>query len=148
MSAAADSIDSVVIAAQAADAVKAMDIVAFDVSVPVGITDAFLVASGASDRQVRSIAAEIEKQLYLPKHLKQVDREGAEEGRWVLLDYGDFVAHVMLEETRKFYDLERLWKDCPVIDLHLEHPEASSKRVEQGESQQIQDSGGMIVEGA
>ncbi|MBW3087803.1 ribosome silencing factor [Bifidobacterium sp. 82T24] len=123
MPAAQDSIDSVRIAARAADSVKATDIVAIDVSGPVGITDAFLIASGSSDRQVVAIAEEIEKQLHLRKGMDAREREGFDSGEWVLLDYGDFVAHIMLEDKREFYDIERLWKDCPDIDLKLEHPE-------------------------
>ncbi|PWG59452.1 ribosome silencing factor [Bifidobacterium catulorum] len=125
MPAAQDSIDSVRIAAQAADSVKATDIVAIDVSEPVGITDAFLIASGSSDRQVVAIAEEIERQLHLRKGMDAREREGFDLGEWVLLDYGDFVAHIMLDDKREFYDIERLWKDCPNIDLRLEHPESS-----------------------
>ncbi|PJM73142.1 ribosome silencing factor [Bifidobacterium primatium] len=126
MPAAADSIESVRIAAQAADSVKATDIVAIDVSDTVGITDAFVIASGSSDRQVVAIAEEIEKQLHIVRGIDARSREGFEQGEWILLDFGDFVVHVMLEDKREFYDIERLWKDCPTIDLQLAHPEHSA----------------------
>ncbi|RSX51448.1 ribosome silencing factor [Bifidobacterium callimiconis] len=125
MPAAQDSIDSVRVAAQAADSIKATDIVAFDVSETLGITDAFLIASGSSDRQVTAIADEIERQLHERRHLDALNCEGKTEGEWVLLDFGDFVVHVMLDDKREYYDLERLWADCPAIDLQLEHPETT-----------------------
>ncbi|MBT1176205.1 ribosome silencing factor [Bifidobacterium callimiconis] len=126
MPAAQDSIDSVRVAAQAADSIKATDIVAFDVSETLGITDAFLIASGSSDRQVVAIADEVERQLHERRHLDARNCEGKTEGEWVLLDFGDFVVHVMLADKREYYDLERLWADCPAIDLQLEHPETTS----------------------
>ncbi|MBT1165280.1 ribosome silencing factor [Bifidobacterium simiarum] len=131
MTASQDSIDSIRVAAQAADSIKAMDIVAFDVSEPLGITDAFLIASGSSDRHVVSIADEIERRLAELRGVKPLTSEGRDQGQWVLLDYGDFVVHVMYRETREYYDLERLWQDCPTIDLGLEHPEhAEAERTE------------------
>ncbi|WP_101615507.1 ribosome silencing factor [Bifidobacterium margollesii] len=127
MTAAQDSIDAVRIAAQAADSIKARDIVAFDVSEPLGITDAFVIASGSSDRHVVSIADEIERRLSEQRGIKPLENEGRDQGQWVLLDYGDFVVHVMYQETREYYDLERLWKDCPMISLGLAHPESSEQ---------------------
>lgn len=124
MAAVQDSIDAVRIAAAAADSQKAEDMVAFDVSEPLAITDIFFLASGTTPRHVLSIAEEVEKQLYMQKHRDPRHREGVEEGEWVLLDYGDFVVHVMDSQTRAFYNLERLWKDCPRIDLQL--PEGAS----------------------
>ena len=76
------------------------------------------------ERQVLAVAEEIEKDLYLKDDKRQPrSREGLTEGQWVLLDYGDFVIHVMHQESRDYYRLERLWKDCPSIDLQLEHAE-------------------------
>ena len=121
------SIDDIRIAAAAADRMKAADIVAFDVTVPLGITDIMMVATASNERQVLAVAEEIERGPYLKCGKRQPrEREGLTEGQWVLLDYGDYVIHVMHEESRKFYNLERLWRDCPQIDLQLEHPETSA----------------------
>jgi ribosome-associated protein len=104
-------------AAQAAADKLAHDIIAYDVSDVLAITDAFLLASAPSDRQVRSIVDGIEERLLRERGAKPVRREGEREGRWVLLDYVDIVVHVQHAEERVFYALERLWKDCPVIEL-------------------------------
>lgn len=104
------------IAASAAAEKLATDIIAYDVSEQLVITDAFLLCSAANDRQVRSIVDEIEEKLG-KAGAKPVRREGEREGRWVLLDYLDVVIHVQHAEERVFYALERLWKDCPQIEL-------------------------------
>lgn len=119
------SIDAVRIAAAAADRVKAGDIVAFDVSDLLAITEIMMIASASNERQVLAVAEEVEKDLYLKAGLSPRSREGLTEGQWVLLDYGDFVIHVMHQESRDYYGLERLWRDRPVIGLELEHPEES-----------------------
>lgn len=112
------SIEAIRIAATAADRLKATDIVAFDVSEPIAITDAMLIASASNERQVLAVAEEVEKDLYLYDHARSPrSREGLEEAQWILLDYGDFVIHVMHDEARAYYGLERLWRDCPPIDL-------------------------------
>jgi ribosome-associated protein len=85
------------------------------------ITDYFLIATGATDRQVHAIADEIEKQLLeRGDHRKPIGREGERELRWVLLDYGDFVVHVFQPTERDFYRLEKLWSDAPRLDLPVE----------------------------
>ncbi|NOJ59685.1 ribosome silencing factor [Arthrobacter sp. 260] len=112
-------------AAHAASDKIGQDIVAIDVSERLAITDVFLVASASSERQVNSIVDGIEEEL-AKRDLKPVRREGRSEGRWVLLDYLDVVIHVQHEEDRVFYALERLWGDCPVIDLQLEDAPAAS----------------------
>jgi ribosome-associated protein len=103
-------------AAQAASEKLAENIVAFDVSEQLVITDAFLLCSGANDRQVKAIVDEIEDRLR-EIDAKPVRREGERDGRWVLIDYADIVVHVQHEEERSFYALERLWRDCPTIQL-------------------------------
>jgi ribosome-associated protein len=109
------------IAALAAADKLAQDIVAYDVSDQLAITDAFLLCSGANDRQVRAILDEIELRLR-QAGATLVRREGEREGRWVLLDYLDLVVHVQNKEERVYYALERIWKDCPTIPL----PEAAT----------------------
>jgi ribosome-associated protein len=101
-------------AAQAAADKKADDIVLLDVSEQLVITDAFVIASAPNERQVAAIVDEVEERLRL-LDAKPVRREGAREGRWVLLDFVDVVVHVQHTEERTFYSLERLWKDCPAI---------------------------------
>lgn len=125
MSAATSTIESIRIAAAAADRIKAEDIVAFDVSDLLAFTEVMMIASATNERQVLAVAEEIEKDLYVKEHRSPRSREGLTEGQWVLLDYGDFVIHVMHEESRAYYGLERLWRDQPTIDLQLEHPEES-----------------------
>ncbi|MCW2899099.1 MAG: iojap-like protein [Streptosporangiaceae bacterium] len=105
------------IAAEAAGEKLADDIIAYDVSEQLVITDAFVLCSAGSDRQVRAIVDEIEKRMREDASTKPVRREGEREGRWVLLDFIDIIVHVQHEEDRLFYALERLWKDCPRIEL-------------------------------
>lgn len=105
------------IAAEAAGDKLADDILAYDVSEQLVITDAFLLCSAPNDRQVRAIVDEVEKRLREEAGAKPVRREGEREGRWVLLDYADVIVHIQHEEDRMFYALERLWKDCPLIGL-------------------------------
>ncbi len=101
-------------AAQAAADKLASDILLLDVSEQLVITDVFLLASAPSDRQVKAVVDEIEDVLR-ELGAKPIRREGTQEARWVLLDFGDIVVHVQHEEERVFYALERLWKDCPTI---------------------------------
>jgi len=105
-------------AAKAAADKIAQDIVAMDVSERLALADVFLIASAPSERQVNAIVDGIEEEL-AKQDLRPVRREGRSGGRWVLLDYADVVIHVQHEEDRVFYALERLWKDCPVVDLQL-----------------------------
>lgn len=125
MTAATTIIDAVRIAAAAADRVKANDIVAFDVTDLLAFTEVMMIASASNERQVLAIAEEVEKDLHLKVRLSPRSREGLTEGQWILLDYGDLVIHIMHQESRDYYGLERLWRDQPTIDLELEHPEES-----------------------
>ena len=104
------------IAAEAASDKLATDVVAIDVSEQLVITDAFVVASAPNDRQVGAIVDAVEDALRA-HGAKPLRREGEREGRWVLLDYADVVVHVQHDEERTYYALERLWKDCPSIEL-------------------------------
>ncbi|MDF2846436.1 MAG: rsfS [Oerskovia sp.] len=104
------------IAARAASDRKAEEIIALDVSEQLVLTDVFLIASGTSERQVSAIVDAVEEELH-KVGVKPIRREGKSEARWVLLDFGDIVVHVQHAEDRVYYALERLWKDCPVIEL-------------------------------
>ena len=95
------------------------EIVAVDVSEQLVITDAFVLCSGNNDRQVSAIVDAVQDAL-LGLQAKPVRREGEREGRWVLLDFIDVVVHVQHSEEREYYALERLWKDCPVIEVPSE----------------------------
>ena len=110
----AGSRELAVAAARAAADKQAEDIVILDVHDLIVITDLFVICTGTTDRQVRTIVEEVEKALKVMGH-KPVRREGEHESRWVLLDYVDVVVHVFAEEERDFYDLERLWRDAPRV---------------------------------
>ena len=105
----------VIEAAEAASSKKANRIVILDVSQLLVITDHFLICSGNNERQVRTIADEVERRLLEDQRVKPFRREGQREGRWILLDYVDFVVHVFGPEERDYYDLERLWADAPKV---------------------------------
>jgi ribosome-associated protein len=106
------------LAARAASGKLAQNIVGLDVSQRLGLTDAFLICSGANDRQVGAIVDAIEEKLF-GAGAKPVRREGDGEARWVLLDFLDLIVHVQSTEARNLFALDRLWHDCPEIDLDL-----------------------------
>lgn len=103
-------------AAVAADDKLATTIAGIDVSEQLALTDVFVIVSASTDRQVGAIVDAVEDTLR-DKGAKPIRREGERDGRWVLLDFGDIVVHVQHDDEREFYELERLWKDCPEIDL-------------------------------
>ena len=117
MGAHAESIALVKVAAHAASEKMAENRVALDVADRLGVTDAFLIVSGGSEPQVNAIVDEIVAEVLDEYSMRPIRREGFGQGRWVLLDYGDVVVHVQHQEDRIFYALERLWADCPVIEL-------------------------------
>ena len=110
------AVELTIAAARAAAELKADEIIALDVSEQLVLTDVFLIASGTNERQVGAIVDAVEEALH-KLGAKPVRREGKAQGRWVLVDFGDIVVHVQHAEDRVFYALERLWKDCPVIEL-------------------------------
>lgn len=123
MAASEETLEWARIAAQAAAELKATTIAAIDVSERLVLTEVFLVVSGSSDRQVRSLVDAMDEAL-LKAGVRRKRREGFDEGHWVLVDYGDLVVHVQQDEDREFYALERLWADCPSIGLSVEAPRA------------------------
>lgn len=112
--------DVLVLAVEAAASKTSQPTVVIDVGDLLSITDYFVIASGSNDRQVRAIVEEVERRL---KHggpgRSPRTVEGLDDARWVLMDYGDFVVHVFVEEARQYYDLERLWYDAPRLDLRV-----------------------------
>lgn len=118
MTATPEAIELARAAGRAADELNATSILAIDVSDHLALTDVFVIASADNERTVDSMVREIEDAL-LELGSKPVRREGRGEGRWVLVDFGDIVVHVQHDDEREFYQLERLWRDCPTIDLEL-----------------------------
>ncbi len=118
-----ESLEWARIAARAAAELKATTVAAIDVSERLVLTEVFLVVSGSTDRQVRSLVDAVDEAL-LKAGVRRKRREGFDEGHWVLVDYGDLVVHVQQDEDREFYALERLWADCPSIALSVEAPQA------------------------
>jgi len=112
----AGSRGAAVLAARAAADKQAEDVVILDVHELIVITDHFVICTGGSDRQIKTIVEEIEKSLREHLDVKPVRREGEGEARWILLDYVDVVIHVFAEEARDYYDLERLWADAPRVE--------------------------------
>lgn len=119
MSASAEALEMATVAAQAAAAKIATDVVVIDVSGQLVITDLFVIASASNDRQVSAIVDEVEERMRLAGH-KPARREGTKEGRWVLLDFVDIVVHIQHQDEREFYSLDRLWRDCPVVSVDLD----------------------------
>lgn len=107
------------VAAGAAAEKLGTDLIAYDVSDQLAITDVFLVITAANERQVGAVVDGVEEALR-GMDVKPTRREGDRENRWVLLDYLDLVVHIQHTDERQFYALERLWRDCPVIDLGVD----------------------------
>jgi ribosome-associated protein len=121
MSASAEAIGMATVAAQAAAAKLADDVVVIDVSGQLVITDCFVIASAVNERQVNAIVDEVEGKMRIAGY-KPVRREGAREGRWTLLDFVDIVVHIQRQDERSFYALDRLWRDCPVVPVDVDEP--------------------------
>lgn len=122
MTASAEAVTMATVAARAAASKLAQDVVVIDVSDQLFITDCFVIASASNERQVNAIVEEVEEKMRLAGY-KPARREGAREGRWILLDYVDIVVHIQHADERSFYALDRLWRDCPLIDVDLEGTE-------------------------
>jgi len=126
VSASPEAIEMATVAARAAAAKLAQDIVVIDVSDQLVITDCFVIASAANERQANAIVDEVEEKMRQAGH-KPARREGTREGRWVLLDYIDIVVHVQHADERNFYALDRLWRDCPLVPVNLDDVEVGSE---------------------
>ena len=116
MTASDQALDSLALAARAADSKGGEDLVALDVSGPLPFADVFLLVTGTSERNVIAIADEVETVLGKAGTPTR-RREGHHTGRWILLDFGDLVVHVFHREERLYYGLERLWSDCPALPV-------------------------------
>jgi ribosome-associated protein len=104
------------IAARAAATKTDADTLVLDVGDVLAITSYFVITGGRNARQVKAVAEEVEEQVALAGGPRPIRVEGLDTLQWVLLDYGDFVVHVFVDETRRYYELERLWSDVPRID--------------------------------
>jgi ribosome-associated protein len=113
-------------AAEAADAKLGTDTVVLAMTELFGVVDAFVITSGRNQRQVRTLVEEIEEQVKADGGPSPLRIEGLHDGTWVLMDYGDFIVHVFLDETREFYDLEHLWSGAPRVRWQPETPEPAT----------------------
>ncbi|PRI11735.1 ribosome silencing factor [Leucobacter massiliensis] len=111
-----DVLEELGVALRAAEGTGATAPVALRVTEQFGLADAFLIVTGSVERNVQAISDAVEDALN-EAGVRTVRREGRESGRWVLLDFGDLIVHVFHAEERDFYQLERLWQDCPLIEL-------------------------------
>ncbi len=112
-------LDLVLECARAAADKRATDLLLLEMGKKAGFTSYFLIASGSSDRRVQAIADGVNAAM-AARGLRLLGTEGMAEGRWVLLDFGDFVVHVFYEEVRRFYDLEGFWFDAPRVEIPAE----------------------------
>ena len=108
-------------AIEGADEKLSVDTVVLDLREFVDSFDALVIASGRNDRQVRSIAEEVERRIHLALGLKPTRVEGWSTAQWVAIDYGDVIVHVFDEETREYYDLEHLWSAAPAYRPAHQH---------------------------
>ncbi len=133
----ATSREAALIAARAADAKKATDIMVQEVGDLIGVTEYFVIVTAGNPRQVDAIVDAVEDDLREKARMKPMTREISKDGSWSLLDYGAIVVHVFQPEPRDYYRLEQLWNDAPIIDLaaeegfdNLEYSERIAKLIE------------------
>jgi len=116
-----EAVEMATVAARAAAAKLATDVIVIDGSDQLAITDCFVIASASNERQVNAIVDEVEEKMREAGY-RPARREGAREGRWTLLDYRDIVVHIQHQDDRDFYALDRLWGDCPAVPIDLDGP--------------------------
>ena len=114
------------LALHAAGEKKAHDLVVLDLREVASFTDYFVIASGTNVRQVQAVADEVQEQVRKHLNVKPARVEGYSSAEWILLDYGDFIFHVFEEKSRRFYDLERLWRDAARVPLPPDDPAAGA----------------------
>jgi ribosome-associated protein len=126
-----DSIESRVrLAVEAALDKKAFDLNVLSVGELTSIADYFILASASNERQAAAIADSVQEKLREQMKVKPLLVEGTTPGRWVLLDYGDFIFHIFTEDTRRFYGLERLWGDAPNMTAEFSGEFTDEERAE------------------
>jgi ribosome-associated protein len=108
--------DLAMVAARAADAKGAQDVVVLEVGDVLVVADEFVIASASNDRLVKAIVDDVERLVAEAGFSRPLRVEGLDDRHWVLIDYGDVVVHVFLDETREYYELERLWGDVPRLE--------------------------------
>jgi ribosome-associated protein len=127
-----DAIESRVrLAVAAALDKKAFDLNVLSVGELTSIADFFILASAGNERQAAAIADAVQETLREKMKVKPLLVEGTTPGRWILLDYGDFIFHIFTEDTRRFYGLERLWGDAPNLTAEFAHEFIGEERVEE-----------------
>ncbi len=112
--------------AELMDDKKALDVVALDVRELANFADYFVFCTGRTDRQTKALHDAIREGMKADPEMLPVHTEGERERRWILLDYGDVIAHVMIPEVRDYYRLEQLWSDAPALELELTPPDAAA----------------------
>ena len=110
-----DALTVALTAARAADAKQGRDIIVLDVASILAIADLFVVLDAPNRRLVRTLVDEIEDAVRAATGRSPRRVEGVREQQWVLIDYGDVVVHVFLDEIRRFYEIERLYRDAPLV---------------------------------
>ncbi len=114
-----DALRIATIAAKAADEKQATDVTVLDVGEILAITDLFVVASAGNKRQVRTISDAITDAVRSETGRSPLSSEGVSEQQWILIDYGSVVVHIFDDETRRFYEIERLYQDVPTVSWRL-----------------------------
>lgn len=128
------------LASRAADDRGGLNPVLVDVTSKLALADAFVVVSAPTQRQVRAIAEDIMDRVWEDYGRRPTHIEGRAEGTWVLLDYSELLVHVLLEEEREFYAIERLWGDCPAVPIGIDTDEARAAAAERAAAHGVEES--------
>ncbi|MGC9807427.1 ribosome silencing factor [Schaalia odontolytica] len=128
------------LASRAADDRGGLNPVLVDVTSKLALADAFVVVSAPTQRQVRAIAEDIMDRVWEDYGRRPTHIEGRAEGTWVLLDYSELLVHVLLEEEREFYAIERLWGDCPAVPIGVDTDEARAAAAKRAAAHGVEES--------